>query len=164
MKLNVTLHHQCVDQIEWHTPPSVWWWSVSFNFINTLMVVCAIWNWMTHTTTSVSNKLNDTHQHQCVNEIEWNTPPSVLIKLNDTLHHQCVNKVEWHTIQFHQHTDGGVYHSISLTHWWWCVSFNFINTLMVVCVIQFHQHTDVNDSHHHQCVDEIEWYTPPSVS
>jgi hypothetical protein len=65
MKLDDALHNQCVDAIKWHTPTH-WWWSVSFNFINSLMVECII--------------------------------------------------------QFHQHTDGGVYHSISLTHWWWSVS------------------------------------------
>jgi hypothetical protein len=78
---------------------------------------------------------------------------SVLMKLDNALHNQCV--------------DG-----------WWCVSFNFINTLMVECIIQFHQHTDggvyhsisstqmthstiselmkLNDTLHHQCVNEIE--------
>jgi hypothetical protein len=133
-----------------------WWWSVSFNFINTLMVVCIIqfhqhtdvgvyhlhtppsvcWlNWMIHSTISVLMKLNDTHHHQCVNEIEWYTPPSVC----------WWNWVEC-IIQFHQHTDGGVCNLISFTHWWWCVSFNFITTLMVVCVIQFHQ--QMRDSYH----------------
>ena len=54
-----------------------------------------------------------------------------------------------------------MYHSISSTHWWWCVSFNFINTLMVVCVIQFHQHTDggvhhsISSTHWWWCVSRI---------
>jgi hypothetical protein len=121
---------------------------------------------MTHTTISVVMKLNDTHHHQWVNEIKLHTPPSVCwwnwmihTTISDFINSLMVECI----IQFHQHTDGGVYHSISSTHWWWCVSFNFINTLMVECIIQFHQHTDGGDTLHHQCFDEIEWYTPSPV-
>jgi hypothetical protein len=130
MKLNDTLHHQCVNEIEWHTPPSVCWW-----------------NWMIHTTISV---LMSTHWWWCV---QFNFINSLMVV--------CV-------IQFIYDTDGGVCHSISPTDWWWYVSFNFIKSLMVVCVIQF-QYTTIsvlmklNDTLHHQCVDEIEWYTPLSV-
>jgi hypothetical protein len=142
-----------------------WWWCESFNFINTLISVCW-WNWMTHTTISVLMKLNDTHHHQWVNEIEWYTPPSVCWW--NWMTHTTISVL----MKF---IDGGVYHSISPRDWWWCVSFNFINTLMVECVIQFYQHwrwsvsfnfinMKLNDIHNNQCVIEIEWHTPPSVS
>jgi hypothetical protein len=128
---------ECIIQFHQHTDGGVyhsissthWWWCVSFNFIS----VCW-WNLMTYSTISVLLKLNDTHHHQWLNEIEWHIPPSVCWwnwMTHTTL--SVVNK-----LNFHQHTDGWVYHSISSTHWWWCVSFNFINTLMVVCIIQFH--------------------------
>jgi hypothetical protein len=137
--LNVTLQHQCVDEIEWYTPPSVFWW-----------------NWMIHTSISVLIK------------IEWYIPPSVCwwkwcVSFNfiNTLMVVCI-------IQFHQHTDGGVCHSISLTHWWWSVSFNFSNTLIVEWWMCATYSTisvlmKLDDELHNQCVDEIEWYTPPSV-
>jgi hypothetical protein len=93
-------------------------------------------------------KLNDTHHHQCVDEIE------VSFYFINTLMVVCI-------FQFHQHTDGGVYHSISSTHWWWCVQFNFINSLMMVSTIS--ELMKLNDTHHHQWLNEIEWHIPPSV-
>jgi hypothetical protein len=100
-----------------------WKWCVSFNLINTLMVLCVI-QFDQHTDGGVCHSISSTHWWWCMS-----------FNFINTLMVVCV-------IQFHQHTDGGVCHSISSTHWWWSVSFNFINTLMVECVIQFHQHTD----------------------